>query len=153
MEGYWGIEGFVRGHGESWGIKGVLRGPEGSYGVIMGLSENIFTPQTPMTYHEPLGPFQSNRIHQGSLDLWGLDPTGIWGPLRTNSWLQQDLWISPQYSWDPSELFRTHQNPLGSFEPLGIPYYDLLKANIWCRKMLVFNLHVLHSLTNILAYI
>ena len=53
-------------------------------------------------------------------------------------------------------LLRTVQDPskpLGSFEPLGIPYYDLLEDNILCRKMLVLNLHVFQYLTNILAYI
>ena len=37
-----------------------------------------------------------------------------------------------------------------------IPYYDfikLLKDNIFCRKMLVFDLNVFHSLINISAYI
>ena len=60
---------------------------------------------------------------------------------------------TPQYSWDPSESFKTDQNPSEPFEPLRIPFYDLLKNYILCRKMLVFNLHDLHALINILAKI
>ena len=102
---------------------------------------------------DPAGHLQSNRIPQDSLDPW--TPRNIRTPqdhIRTPSGPLQELWISPQLCWDPSEPFRTHQNPLGSFEPLGIQYYDFLKDNILYRKMLVFNLHIFHSLTNILAY-
>ena len=106
------------------------------------------TSQEPKNPQGPAGPLQSNRIPQDSLDpctpriirtpqdpfrtASGTlnTPSVILGPLRT----LQDL----------SEPFRV--------EPLGISYYDLLKDNILYRKMLVFNLHIFHSLTNILGY-
>ena len=56
----------------------------------------------------------------------------------------------------PSGPIRTHQDPSGPFEPFMIPYYNfinLLKDNIFCRKMLVFDLNAFSSLINISAYI
>ena len=164
--GWWvrnATEGLKVSQGVMWrprvpeGSKGfweVLKGPTGLWWTF----DEISSPLKPLWLlknpQSPAGPLQSNRIPQDLLDPW--TPRNIRTPqnnVRTPSGPLQELWIPPQNSWDPSELFRTHQNPLGSFEPLGIPYYNLLKNNILCYKMLVFNLHVLHSLSNILAYI
>ena len=94
-----------------------------------------------MTPYKPFNPSVSLRTHQPHMTP--LDPSGppqdqlrtTTGPLNTPSVLLGPL--------------RTLQVPSG---PLRIPYYDfinLLKNIILCRKMLVFNLSALHSLTNI----
>ena len=153
-ERYWGIKGFAR-------FLRDQKGSERSWRVLQGYDGPL------MKYLHPSNPYDFSRTLRALQHP--SNPTGFlrtcWTPgpprnirtpqnnVRTPSGPLQELWIPPQNSWDPSELFRTHQNPLGSFEPLGIPYYNLLKNNILCYKMLVFNLHVLHSLSNILAYI
>ena len=122
-ERYWGIKGFARSPRVPEGSKGFRDVLKGHMGLWWTFNE-ISSPLKPSNISRILRALQDPSNPTGFLRTpWTSGPPrNIRTPqdhVRTTSGPLQELWIPPQYSWDPSESFRTHQNPLGFFEPLA----------------------------------
>ena len=79
-------------------------------------SQNPFDPWwLLMVPYKPFNPSVTLHTHQPHLTL--MTPKDPSGTIRTTSWLLQVLWISPQFSWEPLEPFRTHQDLSGPLSP------------------------------------
>ena len=100
LEGSWGA---LRFHDKSWGFEGwryFIKSSPWPQRTLQDLSEPFWSFRTLRT---PRTPQDLLRILQSL------------GNLRTAS---RPL-STAQYSWNPSESFRNHQNTSGRFEPLG----------------------------------